>query len=258
MSLIELDFIDLIWALIMIGITIALSLWQGLGLEIKLVLAAGRTLFQLLAIGLLLDVIFTLNSPIYVLIIIAVMLTISAQIVRNRIGKRIKGLFPVVWGSIFVGCFVVVGYTIVLIIQPSIWYEPQYLIPLVGLVLASGMTSASLAGERLVNTIKNYRLEIETHLCLGATPLQAILAYKKEAIRVSLIPVLNQMMVVGFVSLPGIFTGQVLSGIPPIEAASYQILVLFMLVLSNLITVLLVTAGVYRRFFNDDFQLILP
>jgi putative ABC transport system permease protein len=124
------------------------------------------------------------------------------------------------------------------------------------MVLGQAMNSASLAGERLSSTKKSHRLEIETHLCLGATPQQAIAAYQKAAIRASLIPTLNQMMVVGLVSLPGMFTGQVLAGSEPLNAASYQILILFMIALANLITAQLVTEGIYRRFFSENLSLL--
>jgi putative ABC transport system permease protein len=74
---------------------------------------------------------------------------------------------------------------------------------------------------------------------------------------VSLIPTLNQMLVVGIVSLPGMLTGQVLAGVDPVDAASYQILILFAIALTNLLTSLLVAEGVYRRFFNQNAQLTL-
>jgi putative ABC transport system permease protein len=150
----------------------------------------------------------------------------------------------------------IVAYSIILIIQPDQWYNPQYLIPLVGLILGNTLNGASLSGERLTAMINNNRLEVETHLCLGATPQQAIASYRTEAIRIGLIPILNSMMVVGMVSLPGMFTGQVLAGNNPLDAASYQILILFMIALANLLTTLLVTEGVYRHFFNQNAQLI--
>lgn len=256
MSLIELDFLDLGWALGIIGAAIALSSWQKLNLEGQLLFAAGRSLLQLMVVGYILAFIFALNNPIAVLIVIGIMMTIAAIVAKNRISKKLKGLFFVVWGSLFASCAISLIYTILVIIQPPTWYEPQYLIPLVGMVLGNTINGASLAGERLANNINNNRLEIETHLSLGATPKQAIETYRQEAIRTGLIPILNQMMVVGIVSLPGMFTGQVLSGSDPLDAASYQILILFIIAFSNLLTTILITEGVYRRFFNQDYQLI--
>lgn len=255
-GLIELDLVDLGWSLGIIIVAIALSSWQKLGLEGQLILATGRSILQLLVVGYILAIIFALAHPLPVLGILAVMLTIASIVSRNRIGKQIKGLLGLVWVSLLVSSGLTLTYTILIIIQPERWYQPQYLIPLAGMVLGNAMNSASLSGERLVSQIYQNRLEVETHLCLGATPKQAISTYQKESIRISLIPTLNNMMVVGLVNLPGMFTGQVLSGIDPLNAASYQILILFMIVATNLMTALLVTEGVSRRCFNDNAQLI--
>lgn len=118
------------------------------------------------------------------------------------------------------------------------------------------MNGAAISGERLVSTINASRLEIETHLSLGATPQQAVSQYRKEAIKAGFIPTINLMMVVGIVTLPGIITGQLLSGIDPLAAASYQILVIFMLAFTTLVTIILVTQGLYRQFFNSAAQLL--
>ena len=257
MNEIELDSSDLALALGMIGVAVALSAWQKLGLEGQLVFAAGRSLLQLLVVGYTLAFVFAFDNPWVILLVLGMMLTIAAIVSRNRIGK-IKGLLPLVWGSLLISSAFTLSYVIVLIIQPSSWYDPQYLIPLAGMILGNAMNSATLAGERLASQMSHHRLEIETYLCLGATPQQAIAFYRKEAVRVGLIPTLNQMMVVGLVSLPGMFTGQVLAGSDPLNAASYQILILLAIALTNLIATSLITAGVYRQFFNQNAQLIVP
>lgn len=254
-SLIKLDLTDLVWALGMIAIALGLSHWQKLGLEIPLANATLRTVVQLLGVGYILAVIFQIKNPIAVLAVLMVMLTIATITARNRIGKKIPQILPVVFGSIFFGTALTLSYTNLLIIQPETWYEPQYLIPLAGIVLGNAMNGAAIAGERLVSTISSSRLEIETNLSLGATPQQAVTNYRKEAIRAGLIPTLNQMMVVGIVTLPGMITGQLLSGIDPLDAASYQILIMLMLAFTNLITTVLVTQGLTRQFFNAQAQL---
>lgn len=240
------------------AIAIGLSRWQGLGLEASLAIATGRTVIQLIGVGYILFVVFALNDPFAVLAVLLVMLTIATITARNRISKKIPQLLYVVFGAIFFSTALTLSYTNLLIIQPESWYEPQYLIPLAGIVLGNAMNGAAIAGERLVSTISSSRLEIETHLSLGATPQQAVATYRKDAIRAGLIPTLNQMMVVGVVTLPGIITGQLLSGIDPLNAASYQILIMFMLAFANLVTTVLVTQGLCRQFFNTQAQLQLP
>ena len=257
MNLIQLDPIDLIWGLGLIGIAIGLSRWQRLGLEFSLAMATGRMVIQLLFVGYVLAFVFALKNAIAVLMVLMAMVMIATITTRNRIGKKIPGLLPLVFGSILFCSSITLIYTNLFIIQPETWYEPQYLIPLAGIVLGNAMNGAAIAGERLVSSITSSRVEIETHLSLGATPQQAISGYRNEAIRAGLIPTLNQMMVAGVVTLPGIITGQMLSGIDPLNAASYQILIMFMLAFSNLTITMLITQGLTGQFFNGQAQLRL-
>lgn len=256
-DLIQLDVVDLVLALGMIAIAIGLSAWEQLGLELSLALAAARTILQLLVLGYLLAFVFAFDNPWAVIIVLAIILTLAAVVARNQISKKYPTLLPLVWVSILVSTVLTLSYTNLLIIQPQKWYEAQYLIPLAGIVIGNAMNAAAIAGERLVSTINASQLEIETHLSLGATPQQAVTHYRKDAIKAGLISTLNSMMVVGLVTLPGIMTGQLLSGINPLDAASYQILIMFMLAFANLITTLLVTYGLCRQSFNSVAQLII-
>ncbi|HIK10074.1 MAG TPA: iron export ABC transporter permease subunit FetB [Oscillatoriaceae cyanobacterium M33_DOE_052] len=254
--MIELDFIDLGLALGMMVIAVGVSWWQGLGLEGQLAMATVRTVVQLLVVGSLLEVVFQWRHPAAVLAVVMVMLTIAAVVARNRIGKEIPGVLLMVWGSILTALSLTMAYVNLLVLRsPEALYSPQYMIPLTGIVLGNGMNAAAIAGERLATTIKNSKQEIETHLCLGATPEQAVKQYRRDAIKAGMIPTLNAMMVVGIVTLPGIITGQMLTGVNPLNAAAYQILIMFMLALTTLITGLLVTWGLCQQFFNRYAQL---
>jgi putative ABC transport system permease protein len=244
-DLIILDTVDLALCLGLIGIAIALSLWRKLGLEQQLAYSSARSLVQLIAIGYILDLVFAVDNWLVVLGILGVMLAIASIVTRNRIDQKLQGLLPTVILSLVASSVFTLGYVMLLIVQPDKWYEPQYLIPLAGMLFGNAMNSASLAGDRLLNAIN-----------LGATGKQAIAGYQREAIRTGLIPTLNNMVVMGLVSLPGMLTGQVLGGSNPRDAASYQILILFAIVLVNLMTTILITEGIYQRFFNQREQLI--
>jgi putative ABC transport system permease protein len=255
-ELVDLDLVDLAIAVGLMAIAIGLSVWEKLGLELSLAIAAGRTILQLLVLGYVLDLIFALNNPGAILAILLVMLTIAAIVARNRISQKIPRVLPLVWGAILLSTVVTLLYTNFLILQPDRWYEPRYVIPLAGIVLGNAMNAAAIAGERLVSTVNNSSGEIETHLSLGATPQQAISQYRQEAIRSALLPTLNQMMLIGMVALPGITSGQLLGGIKPLDAVSYEIVIVFMVAIANLLTTILVTRGLSRQFFNSAAQLI--
>lgn len=247
---------DLAVALGLMAIATGLSAWQRLGLEGQLIIATGRAIAQLTVVGYLLEAAFDKRNPWWgVMLVLAVMLTIAAIVARNRISKKIPRVLPVVWGAILVSAALALSYANLLVIRPERWYEPQYLIPLAGIVFGNAMNAAAIAGDRLVSTVNASQVEIETHLCLGATPEQAVAQYRKDAIKAGLIPTLNQMMVVGVVTLPGTITGQMLGGVRPIEAAGYQLLIMFVLALTTLATAMMVANGLCRQFFNQSAQL---
>lgn len=255
-DLLKLDLVDLVIGVGLMACSIGLSAFEKLGLELNLALATGRTILQLLVLGYVLDFIFALNNPWAVLGILATMLTIAAIVARNRISQKIPQVLPLVWGSIFISTVLTLLYINFLIIQPDKWYQAQYLIPLTGIILGNAMNAAAIAGERFVSTINSSHLEIETHLSLGATPKLAVTQYRKDAIKAGLIPTLNQMMLIGMVALPPITTGQLLGGVAPLDAVSYEILIVFMIAFANLLTTVLITRGLYRLFFNSAAQLI--
>ena len=252
------DLVGMLWAIGLMAIAVGLSSWQGLGLSKTLAIATVRTLVQLLGVGLFLSIVFSTENPLIILAVIAGMATIAAVVARNRIDREMSRLFKWVLLAIFSSGLVTVTYVCVFVIQLEPWYNPQYLIPLSGIVLGNAMTAASIAGERLVSALRNSRTEIETHLSLGATPEQAASTYRKEAIKAGLIPTINAMMVVGLVTLPGMITGQILGGADPLIAALYQILIMFMLALATLIAALIATYGILQQFFNPAMQLVEP
>lgn len=254
-GLIELDLVSMGFALGLALLAIGLSAWQRLGLEWNLFMATGRTIVQLLVVGYLLALVFALRSPWAVLTIVLAMTVIATIVARNRISKKVPQLLPIVGGSILLSTALTMAYVSLLILRLDPWYEPQYLVPLSGIVLGNAMNAAAIAGERFVSTLNNSQLEIETHLSLGATPQQATSLYRREAIKAGLIPTLNSMMVVGIVTLPGIITGQLLSGVDPLNASLYQMLIMFMLAFATLLTTIGLIRGIDRQYFNAAAQL---
>jgi putative ABC transport system permease protein len=254
--MIELGIWQIVIALGLMLVAIALAYQQRLELVWSLLVATVRTVFQLFAVGYILAIVFAWRNPWSVLAVLMVMAAIAIVVARNRIGKNLRGLLPIIAGSLLTSTAVTMLYTTGLVLRPDVWYDPRYLIPLTGIVLGNAMNAAAITGDRLVTNLKRHAIEIETHLSLGATPAQAIATYRKEAIQAGLIPTLNAMMVVGIVTLPGIITGQLLSGADPLNAAYYQMLIMFMLAFSNLLTSVLISIGLRRRCFNAADQLV--
>jgi putative ABC transport system permease protein len=253
-----LDLLDLAWAFGLIAISIALLQWQRVGIGGQMALAAARSILQLLVMGFGLQVIWQLDNPAVTvggIFVMAIATTIAAS---NRIGDRVKDLLPIVGGAILTGLIVAVGYTILVVIKPTSWHQPQYLLACAGISLGYLLNNTAVAGERLITEIDRHTAEIETHLSLGATPAQAIASYRQVAIKSALLPTIDTLMVAGLVTIPGFLTGELLTNVQPVNAAGYQIVVLLMVMGSNTIAAILVTGGIASRYFNRSAQLQSP
>ena len=150
-------------------------------------------------------------------------------------------------GATFVFCGLVVRY--------SPWYDPRYLIPLAGMIIGNSMNGASLAAERLAAEIRERREEVETAICLGATARQASTTAVRLAFSAALMPTMNTMAAMGIVSIPGMMTGQILSGTEPIIAVRYQIAIMCAITGAVAITSYLIVLLGYRHYFTAAHQL---
>ena len=135
------------------------------------------------------------------------------------------------------------------------WYRPQYSIPLLGMVLGNTLNGVSLGLKTYTESLYQDRDRIEACLALGATRWEAARETVQDAIRTGLIPIVNSMMIVGIVSLPGMMTGQLMSGTEPVAAVKYQIVIMFLIAAATALgTVGIVLLG-FRRLFTADHQM---
>ena len=157
-----------------------------------------------------------------------------------------------------VGSGLTLFYVSFVVVQVEPWYNPRYLIPLFGMIIGNAMNAAALAAERLEAEMESRRGEVEAYLALGATSRRASQEPARRALRASLIPTVNSLMVVGIVALPGMMTGQIIAGVSPLVAIRYQIVVMFMLASCVSIAATLVTSWYRRQFFTGAEQLRFP
>ena len=231
MTIVALTPFDLCLAAGLIAILALLSLRLHLGLVRSLILAAVRTTVQLLLIGLVLKALFSHVNIGWMALVATVMLLAAGREVTARQKRRFIGWWGYGMGamSMFISSFSITVLALGVIIQVKPWYAPQYAIPLLGMLLGNTMNGVSIGLDRLMSTAWDQRAVIEGRLTLGQTWSQAIEAIRRESVRSGLIPIINAMMAAGLVSLPGMMTGQILAGNPPMEAVKYQILIMFLI-----------------------------
>jgi putative ABC transport system permease protein len=119
----------------------------------------------------------------------------------------------------------------VFVVTPTPWFDARHLIPISGMVIANAMNVVAQVYERVFASAHADRAEIEQWLALGATPKQAMASTNRKALRAALIPTINGLLTLGLVSLPGMMTGQIVSGVAPEHAVRYQLVIMYQLVI---------------------------
>ncbi|MDZ7751166.1 MAG: iron export ABC transporter permease subunit FetB [Gammaproteobacteria bacterium] len=231
MSFIHLSTADLAIAAALVALLALLGPVRAAGLSRQLVVAGVRTAVQLTIIGYVLKALFGNVSLLLVALLAAVMLGVSGYEVRARQQRGLRGWWGYGSGAIamFISSFSVTVFALVVLVGAQPWYTPQYAIPLLGMLLGNTMNGVALGLDRLTQSAWEHRNAIEARLMLGEPWEVAIAHYQRQALRSGLIPIINAMAAAGVVSLPGMMTGQIMAGAPPVEAVKYQVLIMFLI-----------------------------
>ncbi|MDD4732539.1 MAG: iron export ABC transporter permease subunit FetB [Desulfovibrio sp.] len=255
---VEIGPLQLALGLLFVLLAQGLSLVYKLGLVRDLAVGTLRTFAQLLLMGYVLRVVFEVNLMAVTLGVFAVMLVTAVHTVRGRVKERsVPFVLPLGFSMLLSYLTVSVLVTSV-VLQARPWWNPVYFIPLSGMVVGNSMTAMAVALDRLFSSLRARRNEVEMMLSLGADYREASSDITREAVRAGMIPSITSMMGVGLVFIPGMMTGQILSGTDPMLAIRYQIVVMLMLVGSTAIGSTLTVLLVRRRCFGKGQQLLLP
>ena len=259
MNLITLSATDLVITSFLV-LSLSLITWtMGTGLGKRIIIAGLRTTVQLLLIGMVLKVLFAHANLLWVCFIAFVMLFIAGRETITRQKRRFIGWWGFAFGTsaMFVSSFTLTLFALKVIIDVKPWYMPQYSIPLLGMMFGNTMNGISLSMDRLTQSAWQHMEIIEERLSLGQDWRQAVGDICSDSIRIGLIPVINAMAAAGIISLPGMMTGQILAGTPPVEAVKYQILIMFLLATGTGFGVIVAVRMGAKRLFDNRQRLRL-
>ncbi len=251
-SLIELGPLQLAVATLLVVAAGVISLVFRLGIERRLAVSAVRTVVQLGLLGLILERVFSIRHPLVVVGILVLMTIFAAREAASRTSKAYRGIMLDAWLAMAVSCFAVGGVVTQVVVGVDPWYEPQYVIPLVGMILGNSLTGIALGLDRFLDHLSTRHAEIELRLAFGANRREALAAPLQDAVRTGMVPIINAMAAAGIVSLPGMMTGQILAGAPPLQAVAYQIVVMFMIAAAVAGGAMLVVLLAGRHFMGPD------
>lgn len=230
---------------------------RGISREKEILFSTIRMTLQLILTGYILVYLFNSINPIFTVIVIVAMeaFAISNIIKRSKI-KLSKAIRRIITISMLFGTLSSLAFFLFVVVRISPWYDPRYFVPIAGMLIGNSMTGISLGVTRLVDGMHSKSHLVEAALMLGATPRMASKEIVDNAFDSAILPTINSMVGMGIVFLPGMMTGQILSGTSPVTAIEYQIAIMLGILGSVSLTVILFVQLGYKTFFNNRSQLI--
>jgi putative ABC transport system permease protein len=238
-------------------IVIYISYTMELKLERPIVVGCVRTFVQLSILGMILHPIFVRGRTHswLVLAYTTLMVLLAAYEATNQSHYKFPGMFLSVLACLGINVAWVSMFAFGVILRSDPLWDPQYVIPIVGMLLGNCVNGVSLSLNNMVTSLVEQGREIELYLSFGATPAEATARLIRQAVRVGAMPQLNSMAIIGIISIPGMMTGQILGGSPVGEAARYQMLIMYLIAMCTFGTILAEVAMALRAGFDDAHRL---
>lgn len=259
MSYVPLELSGLALASLLLLAVGAISFAFRLGLERSMGIAGLRMVLQLALVALVLKFIFEVNSPIWTGLFALVMLAAAAYEVRSRMDPRITGwhAYALGAGPPFLSGLLATVFAVTAVIQNDPWYAPNFILPILGMMLGNALSGVCLVLDTVTDGVTRERAAIEARLALGHSRTDALSTVLARALKAGLTPILTAMAATGLVSLPGMMTGQILAGVSPVQAAKYQIMIMFLIAGATGLAVVLAGLGAIAHLTDERHRLRL-
>lgn len=255
-GIIDLTILQVGLAYVFVLIVLAVVRIRGIRRENEIVISSVRMTIQLVLVGYVLVYVFDNPSPYITGAIIIVMEIFAIQTIFRKFRNRLSGsLRRVVALAMCFGTLSCIVYFLLVVVRISPWYEPQYFVPIAGMIIGNSMTGISLGVKSLLDGMTTRRHLVEEALILGATPKAATREIFNSSFDSAIMPTINSMVGMGIVFLPGMMTGQILSGTDPTTAIAYQIAIMLGILGAVGLSIITMLQLGYRTFFNSADQL---
>lgn len=255
-GIIDLTVVQVALAYIFVLIVLIIVRARGIRREKEIIVSSVRMTLQLILVGYLLVYIFDNPNPFVTMGIIALMEVFAIYTVFKKFKNQLsKALKQIIATSMLMGTLSCLVYFLLVVVRISPWYDPQYFIPIAGMIVGNAMTGISLGVKSLVEGMTIQRAAVEEALILGATPRDASKDIINSSFDSAILPTINSMVGMGIVFLPGMMTGQILSGTVPTTAIAYQIAIMLGILGAVSLTVFMMLQRGYKTFFNTESQL---
>lgn len=238
---------------LLLVIPIIISYKEGLHIIKDLIVATLRAVVQLIILGFLLHYIFKINDKWLLVLCVFVIIVNASWNTISRSSPVMHHVFLISFVAIFVGTALPLAGTIA---TGAIQFTANEVIPIGGMLANNGLIAINLAYQNLDRAFVQDGTNIESKLSLAATPKLASKGAIRESIRLAIVPTIDSVKTYGLVSIPGMMTGLIIGGVPPLQAIKFQLLVVFIHTTATIMSALIATYLSYSQFFNARHQLI--
>ncbi|HDE5917699.1 TPA: iron export ABC transporter permease subunit FetB [Staphylococcus aureus] len=238
---------------LLLVIPIIISYKEGLHIIKDLIVATLRAVVQLIILGFLLHYIFKINDKWLLVLCVFVIIVNASWNTISRSSPVMHHVFLISFVAIFVGTALPLAGTIA---TGAIQFTANEVIPIGGMLANNGLIAINLAYQNLDRAFVQDGTNIESKLSLAATPKLASKGAIRESIRLAIVPTIDSVKTYGLVSIPGMMTGLIIGGVPPLQAIKFQLLVVFIHTTATIMSALIATYLRYGQFFNARHQLV--
>ncbi len=240
------------FTLVLFVMVILISIWKRIGIAKEYAIALARGSIQLFITAVVLFFLFEFEWWYYLIWLILIAMILMGGYTSAKRAGRMPKAYMVTTPSILLGGSIII---LILWITGAMPAEPQFVIPLSGMVFGNSMTICSLSLNRLIREFETNKPALETMLSLGATPKEAMDEFSRMSVKAALIPNIDSLKTLGIIFIPGAMAGLLIAGTNPILAAEYQIIVYLMILGGGIITSLMAVYLARRSLFTKAYQL---
>lgn len=256
-QVIDLPMHSMLLAYIFILVLSFIFMRLGIHRQRQLVVASLRMSIQLSIMGYVLMYVFDRPAWWLSLLVVTGMESVAIYNAMKRVKLSMsRQLKRVICLSMVTGYVATIAFFISVVLSPKPWFMPQYFIPISSMIMGNSMTGIALGANSLTRSFVDQRARIENSLMLGATIGRASREAVTNAFDSAILPTMNNMLTMGLVNLPGMMSGQLLSGVFPMTAIKYQVAIMLAIIgCTGIAIAMFVTLG-YRTFFTKSEALV--
>jgi len=226
-----------------------ISKYKKLDFEKELLVSSLKAFVQVMLLGFILLYILKSENLLVMVSMVAIMLLFATYTSTNRISTKIVPFYK--------SFLALSGSTVItlvfLVLLGALPLKNEVLIPICGMVIGNSLNTYTLCVDRLKSELLSQSHIIEAKVSLGESFESALRPELKKSIKSSMMPIINNLQTLGIVFIPGAMTGMVIAGANPMEAASYQLIIMYMIAATSFLSAFFGTYLNYRYIFINRY-----